>query len=126
MRNEALDANTFTNNFHGTTRPLDHLFDYAFSFGSPMYIPKLYNGKNRSFFHATYERYEHRQIGRGATTQSFPTPVEYSGNFSALLGGATGQTDAAGPGCVAVVIQNYRHFSPACRAAGCPARRVAV
>jgi hypothetical protein len=56
MRNEALDANTFTNNFHGTTRPLDHLFDYAFSFGSPMYIPKLYNGKNRSFFHATYER----------------------------------------------------------------------
>ena len=96
MRNEALDANTFTNNFHGTPRSLDRLFDYAFSFGGPIYIPKVYNGKNKSFFYTTYERYKQRQIGPGATTQSFPTPPEYAGNFSSLLGAATGQADALG------------------------------
>jgi hypothetical protein len=96
MRNEALDANTFVNKFRGVPRSLDRLFDYAFSFGGPMYIPKVYNGKNRSFFYTTYERYKQRQLGPGATTQSFPTPAEYGGNFSALLGPATGQTDALG------------------------------
>lgn len=96
MRNEALDANTFTNNFHGTPRSLDRLFDYAFSFGGPIDIPKVYRGKDKSFFYTTYERYKQRQIGPGATTQSFPTPAEYAGKFSAILGAATGQTDGAG------------------------------
>src|ERR1022692_1923893 len=96
LRNEALDANTFVNKFRGTPRSTDRLFDYAFSFGGPIYIPKVYNGKNRSFFYTTYERYKQRQIGPGATTQSFPTPPEYGGNFSALLGAATGHTDALG------------------------------
>ena len=96
MRNEALDANTFTNNFRGTPRAIDRLFDYAFSFGGPIYIPKVYNGKNKSFFYTTYERYKQRAIGPGSPSYSFPTPAEYSGNFSALLGAATGQTDALG------------------------------
>jgi Carboxypeptidase regulatory-like domain len=96
MRNEALDANTFTNKFRGAPRAIDRLFDYAFSFGGPIYIPKVYNGKSRSFFYTTYERYKQRAIGPGAPTQSFPTPDEYAGNFSALLGPATGQTDALG------------------------------
>jgi hypothetical protein len=96
MRNEALDANTFTNNFRGTRRSIDRLFDYAFSFGGPVVIPKVYHGKDRTFFYTTYERYKQRQIGPGATTQSFPTPDEYTGNFSGLLGANTGLTDALG------------------------------
>ena len=96
MRNEALDANTFTNKFRGVPRAVDRLFDYAFSFGGPIYIPKVYNGKNKSFFYTTYERYKQRAIGPGTPSYSFPTPAEYGGNFSALLGAATGQTDALG------------------------------
>jgi hypothetical protein len=56
MRNEALDANTFANKFRGAPRAIDRLFDYAGSFGGPIYIPKVYNGKNRSFFYTTNER----------------------------------------------------------------------
>ena len=96
MRNEALDANTFSNKFRGVPRAIDRLFDYAGSFGGPIYIPKVYNGKNRSFFYTTFERYKQRAIGPSAPNQSFPTPDEYGGNFSALLGPATGQTDALG------------------------------
>lgn len=96
MRNEALDANTFANKFRGAPRSIDRLFDYAGSFGGPIYIPKVYNGKNRSFFYTTYERYKQRAIGPSAPNYSFPTPDEYAGNFSALLGPATGQTDALG------------------------------
>lgn len=96
MRNEALDANTFTNNFRGAPRSIDRLFDYAFSFGGPVVIPKVYNGRNRTFFYTTYERYKQRQIGPSAPNYSFPTPDEYGGNFSALLGANTGLTDAIG------------------------------
>src|ERR1051326_1614965 len=89
MRNEALDANTFANKFRGAPRAIDRLFDYAFSFGGPVYLPKVYNGKNRSFFYTTYERYKQRAIGPSAPNYSFPTPDEYAGNFSALLGAST-------------------------------------
>jgi hypothetical protein len=98
MRNEALDANTFTNKFRGAPRAIDRLFDYAFSFGSPIYIPKVYNGKNRSFFYTTYERYKQRAIGPGAPTQSFTTPDEYAGNFRALLGRLLRDRRAGQPG----------------------------
>ena len=99
-------------------RAIDRLFDYAFSFGGPIYIPKVYNGKNRSFFYTTYERYKQRAIGPGAPTQSFPTPDEYAGNFSALLGPATGQTDALGNPVYRGSDLRSARPSPSCPAAG--------
>ena len=50
MRNEALDANTFTNNFLGKPPAVDRLFDYAFSFGARFTSPRYTTGKTaRSF-----------------------------------------------------------------------------
>jgi len=63
LRNEALDANSFVNNSRGAPRALDRKQNYAFSFGGPVYIPKVYNGKNKSFFYASYERYRERTGG---------------------------------------------------------------
>jgi len=60
LRNEALDANSFVNNSRAVPRALDRKQNYAFSFGGPVYIPKLYNGKNKSFFYVSYERYRER------------------------------------------------------------------
>ena len=66
LRNEALDANSFVNNSRGTPRALDRKQNYAFSFGGPVYVPKVYNGKNKSFFYASYERYRERTVLRRA------------------------------------------------------------
>jgi len=51
--------------------------------GGPVFIPKVYNGKNRTFFFASGERLRLHQIyGR---TYTVPTPGERTGDFSALL-----------------------------------------
>jgi hypothetical protein len=96
LRNEALNANTFVNKARGASRTPDRKQNYAASFGAPVYIPKLYNGRNRTFFYTAYERYKERTLGLGAPTLTNPVAEFYQGDFSRLLGAATGQTDAMG------------------------------
>ncbi|MCW5979505.1 MAG: TonB-dependent receptor [Bryobacteraceae bacterium] len=96
LRNEALNANTFANNFYGKKRAMDRKWDYALAFGGPIYIPKAYNGKNKTFFYVTYERYNENNLNYGAPNASHPIPDFYEGNFSRLLGGQTTFTDALG------------------------------
>lgn len=55
FRDEAMNANTFRNNLNGVKRlPLQEQ-DPGFTFSGPVKIPKVYNGKNRTFFFAAYE-----------------------------------------------------------------------
>ena len=96
LRNEALNANTWVNNFRGVKRAQDRKQNGAVSGGAPVYIPGLYNGKDRSFFYATYERYRERTGGFGAPSRTLPQPEFYEGDFSRLLGAAIPQTDALG------------------------------
>jgi hypothetical protein len=59
---------------------------YAGSVGGPVYLPKVYNGKNRTFFYTVYEG----SIGGDSATLLNPTvPLESwrSGDFSSLLPG---------------------------------------
>jgi len=86
LRNEALNANSFANNFRGVARPLDRKQNYAFSFGGPVVIPKLYNGHNKTFFYSSYERYHESTFSLGAPTLTSPVPDFYKGDFSRLLG----------------------------------------
>jgi hypothetical protein len=94
LRNEALNANTWVNNFRGVKRSPDRKQNGAVSFGGPVYIPKVYNGKDKTFFYVTYERYRDRTGGFGAPNRTLPLPEFYDGNFSRLLGAAIAQTDA--------------------------------
>ena len=96
LRNEALNANQFVNNARGLRRPLDRRFNYAFSFGGPIVIPKIYNGKNKTFFYSTYEKYQEQILGFGAPSTTLPQTEWLGGNFSRLLGPAIAQTDALG------------------------------
>jgi hypothetical protein len=96
LRNEAFNANTFVNNAYGRKRGRDRKFDYAGSFGGPVYIPKVYNGRSRSFFYATWERYWEKTFGFGAPTVTLPQPEFYDGDLSRVLGPATNYKDALG------------------------------
>lgn len=96
LRNEALNANTFANKARGVERPPDRKINFAFSGGGPVYIPKIYDGRNKTFFYASYERYKERNYGFSAPNRTAPIAEFYEGDFSRLLGPALPQTDALG------------------------------
>jgi hypothetical protein len=60
--------------------------DYGFSVGGPVRIPKVYNGKNRTFFFANLELY-YSKATAGGTFQTVPTAAMRLGDFSAQLTG---------------------------------------
>jgi len=94
LRNEALNANSFADNYRGAKRPQDRKQNWAGSFGGPVYIPKLYDGRNRTFFYFAYERYKERSYGLGSPSRTVPIPDFYEGDFSRLLGPVTTFRDA--------------------------------
>lgn len=74
-QNRALDARRFGAN----TKPQKVANDLGVSGGGPVLIPKLYNGKNKTFFFGTFERYT---FPRGKTVQSrVPTEAVRNGDF---------------------------------------------
>lgn len=95
MRNEALNANTFANNARGAARAVDRKKNYAFSFGGPVWVPKVYDGHNKTFFYGAYERYSETSWNLGSPSKTAPLPEYYQGDFSRLLGPNVG-TDALG------------------------------
>ena len=82
LRNKSLDANSWFNNLQGLKRPVDTQNDFGATLGGPVWIPKIYNGKNKTFFFFAYEGFRFRN---GGTNQdSFPNEDFRSGNFAAL------------------------------------------
>ncbi len=89
LKNRVLDANSWLNNYqnavfgpNSTTKPLDTQNDFGASFGGPVRVPWLYNGKDKTFFFFNYEGF--RQVNGGKSVQSAPTQAMLSGDFSAL------------------------------------------
>ena len=64
--------------------------DYGFTFGGPVRIPKLYDGRNRTFFFFNFEQYRNNNfVSTGTAT--VPTTAYRNGNFAtALCGSYTG------------------------------------
>ena len=83
MRQTDWLANTFFNNRSGTPITEQPFRNYMGSFGGAIKIPKIYNGKDRTFFFATFEGYRDTQAVSGVT--AVPTLAERSGDFSKSL-----------------------------------------
>jgi hypothetical protein len=81
LRNSAMDARNFFNTA-GTPFPSFRYNQYGGSFGGPVDIPKLYNGKNKTFFFVDYEGF--RRTSQQLQIFSVPTAAMRQGNFSAL------------------------------------------
>jgi hypothetical protein len=83
-QNPAVDANKFFNNLNNIPVYAYKANRYGASFSGPVYIPKLYDGRNKVFFMFGYEgmrTFDPVSIG----TESVPTVAQRSGDFSALL-----------------------------------------
>jgi len=83
FRNEDLNAKEWFQNFFGQPKDIDKKNDYGGSLGGPVWIPKLYNGRDKTFFFFSWEQYRQKQ---GSTaTSTVPTDKERAGDFSFLL-----------------------------------------
>lgn len=78
-------ANTWFGNRNGFRRGDFDYNRWSASLSGPVTLPKLYNGRNRTFFMWAYEQLKD-QRPRGGTTLTVPTADEYKGDFSELLG----------------------------------------
>lgn len=89
LRNEALNANTFGNNAQGITRQPFKVQNYSATLGGPLVIPKLYNGKDKTFFFVSYEGLRFNQAID--YLRSVPTAAQRNGDFSQTRANVAGQ-----------------------------------
>jgi hypothetical protein len=81
FRNEDLDAKNYFNNLLGKPRPEDRYNLFGGKLGGPVVVPKLYNGKNKTFFFVNYEGLI--QASPYNLTSTVPYGAYAAGNFSA-------------------------------------------
>ncbi|MDZ4802450.1 MAG: TonB-dependent receptor [Bryobacteraceae bacterium] len=98
----------FTNNGSGGhIRPQLRRHDLGANLGGPIILPKLYNGRNKSFFFVNYEMFRDVStnfIGLGTV----PTEAMRRGDFSAVLTGRRIGTDPLGNAVFENVIYDPR------------------
>lgn len=82
-RDKSRTANNFFSNRAGVQAPPRKYYRYGVTLNGPVYIPKIYNGKDRTFFLFATER----QRDNVAEPQTFlvPTERQRNGDFSELL-----------------------------------------
>lgn len=80
MRETGWLANTFFNNRNGTPITDQPFRNYGGSVGGPVIVPKVYNGKNKTFFWLGFEGYRDTQAA--SREQYTPTALERVGDFS--------------------------------------------
>ena len=88
MRQTDWLANTFFNNRNGNPITDQPFRNYGGSFGGPVIIPKVYNGKNKTFFWLGFEGYRDTQAA--SREQYTPTALERIGDFSQTFNSAGG------------------------------------
>src|SRR5436305_3929716 len=92
-RDRSRTANNFFSNRSGQARPIRTYHRFGGVINGPLYLPKVYNGRNKTFFLFSYERL----LDNTAEPQLFsvPTAAMRSGDFSALITDRTNVANSA-------------------------------
>jgi hypothetical protein len=86
LRHSAFDTPTIYQNRSGIAIPVYRDNRYGLAGGSPIVIPKVYNGKNRTFWHFTWEanKFGDPNVG-GSMISTVPSAEWRNGDLSGLL-----------------------------------------
>ncbi len=79
-QNNLLNANLFHTNMSGGEKPAIHFNEYGATFGGPVRIPGVYNGKEKTFFFVSFDGT--RNSDPRFSIVSVPTELERKGDFS--------------------------------------------
>jgi Carboxypeptidase regulatory-like domain len=90
LRNQVLDARSFftlpTSANPTAAKPPLRQNQFGVEFDGPVYIPKIYNGKDKTFFMASYEGF---RLVQQSTSLSTEMPAAFfTGNFSSVPAGS--------------------------------------
>jgi hypothetical protein len=117
IRNDAFNANSYTNNFNGLPRAAFKRNEFGVAVGGPVILPHLYDGRNHTFFFFNYEGI--RQHTPQTIIDTVPTNLERQGDFlqtfstpghlATIYDPATSAPDPAHPGAyIRRAFQNNR------------------
>ncbi len=84
LRNDAFDANDWFNDYYALPIPAERQNDFGGTLGGPVTIPKLYDGKDKTFFFFSYEGLRLEQPQEASTSyvptvalrESAPAPLQ--------------------------------------------------
>ncbi len=91
LRNDALDARTYPD---VQTLPYRQN-QYGLYFGGPIWVPKVIDGRNNTWFSLYWEGFRSAQTNTHLA--SVPTPSMLGGDFSSILGAQTGSDSLGRP-----------------------------
>src|SRR5262249_47331781 len=81
FRSDQFDANGYNADAAGQVKPSFSRNQFGGQIGGPVFIPKVYDGRSKTFFFFSYEELRDSTPGAGFTT-TVPTALERTGNFS--------------------------------------------
>jgi len=83
MRNDKLNANSWSNNRNNVARGRQRRNDYGFTLSGPVVLPRVYNGRNQTFFFFNWD--QSNDHGVTTPTANVPTALQKSGDFSQTM-----------------------------------------
>ena len=83
VMNNVLNANGFDNNARGQAKSPFKQNSFGGAVGGPLLIPKVYNGKDKSFWFFSYEG-DRKRVGAVNGFRTLPTPAFKQGDLSAV------------------------------------------
>lgn len=95
LGNEAFNSIPVQSKTFGGTNPENRLNNWGYSVGGPVYIPKIYNGRNRTFFFTNFEKTNTTTLPYNGFT-TLPTAAQKNGDFSCLLRASCTGNDQSG------------------------------
>jgi hypothetical protein len=86
IQNSGLDARPFGTPGHKNTslKPPMHQYQTGGTIGGPIFVPHVFNGRDKAFFFFDYE--DSRQLQGQTSGYSVPNPAWFDGDFTSLFG----------------------------------------
>jgi hypothetical protein len=86
LQNDRLNAATFFNNLSNQRKTIRRKNTFGASLGGPVILPKLFDGRNKTFFFVNYEGT--RNPSQSSSLITVPTLAEREGDFSNTVNGS--------------------------------------
>lgn len=109
FQNDKLNANDFFSNLDGLPTGRVRYNDFGFTVGGPVWLPHIYNGRDKTFFFFSYEGLRNPTVSNQQALD--PSPAQLSGNLADNSSG-TGffptsssycQSQPSSPHCVDII-----------------------